>query len=64
MRDWAKIAVSQGLPLTALELDRVTEPLGGLERIFRPLIQQLTPEMEPDVELHLDAQLHPGGERE
>jgi hypothetical protein len=64
MRDWAKIAASQGLPLTALELDRVTEPLGGLERIFRPLIQQLTPDMEPDLELHLDLELHPGRERE
>jgi hypothetical protein len=56
MTDWAKIATARGLPLTALELNRITEPLAGLEQVFRPLIQQLTPEMEPDIELHLDVE--------
>jgi hypothetical protein len=58
MEYWAKIAGARGLHLTAPELNRLTEALAGLEQVFRPLIQQLTPEMEPDVDLHL------GGEGE
>ncbi len=58
MQDWAKLAVARGLPLTALELNRITAPLESLEQAFRPLMRQLTPDLEPDVELHLE------GERE
>jgi hypothetical protein len=63
MRLWAKIASANGLPLTALELNRITTSLSNLEEVFRPLVQQLTSEMEPDVELQLD-ELHLDGERE
>ncbi len=58
MQDWAKLAVARGLPLTALELNRITAPLESLEQAFRPLMRQLTPDLEPDLELHLE------GERE
>jgi hypothetical protein len=53
MEYWARIAAARGLQLTEQDLDRLTQALAGLEQVFRPLIQQLTPEMEPDVELQL-----------
>ena len=54
MKDWKRIAEANGLPLTARELDRIAPPLAALEETFRPLIKDLTPDLEPDVELHLD----------
>ena len=54
MKDWKRIAEASGLPLTARELDRIAPPLAALEEAFRPLIQKLTPDLEPDVEFHLD----------
>lgn len=53
MNKWVAIAQAQGLPLSAGELDRVTQPLAALEETFRPLVKQLMPDMEPDLELHL-----------
>jgi hypothetical protein len=35
------------------ELDRHRGAAGALEETFRPLVKQLTPDMEPDLELHL-----------
>jgi hypothetical protein len=54
MTDWKRIAEAHGLTLTARELDRITPPLSALEETFRPLIQDLTPDLEPALELHLD----------
>ena len=54
MKDWKRIAEAHELPLTARELDRITPALSALEETFRPLIQALTPDLEPDLELHLD----------
>jgi hypothetical protein len=56
MKDWADIAMANGLPVTATELDRIAGSLAALEETFRPLIQQLTPDLEPDVELHLSGE--------
>ena len=53
MKNWVAIAQAHGLPLSAPELDRVVKPLAALEETFRPLVKQLTPDMEPDLELHL-----------
>jgi hypothetical protein len=53
MRNWTALAQAYGLPLSGGELDRVTRPLAALEETFRPLARQLTPDLEPDVELHL-----------
>jgi hypothetical protein len=53
MTNWAGIAQAHGLTLSGTELDRLTGPLGALEETFRPLVKQLTPDVEPDVELHL-----------
>ncbi|MCX6626473.1 MAG: hypothetical protein NTW28_02415 [Candidatus Solibacter sp.] len=53
MKNWAGIAQAHGLALSAGELDRLTQPLAALEVTFRPWVKQLTPDMEPDLELHL-----------
>ena len=53
MTNWVGIAQAHGLDLSARDLDRVAQPLATLEETFRPLVKQLTPDMEPDFELHL-----------
>jgi hypothetical protein len=53
MKNWAGIAEAHGLPLSPVELERTVQPLAALDAIFRPLVKQLTPDVEPDVELHL-----------
>ena len=53
MTDWAAIARARGLDLSPDELERLTKPLASLEETFRPLLKQLTPLMEPDLELHI-----------
>ena len=53
MRNWTALAQAHGFPLSGSELDRVTQPLAALEETFRPLLKQLTPDLEPDLELHL-----------
>jgi hypothetical protein len=37
-------------------LDRVAQPLAALEETFRPLVKQLAPDLEPDLELHLSGE--------
>ena len=54
MKNWEAIAQAHGLDLSARELERVAPPLDALEETFRPLVKQLTPEIEPAVALHLD----------
>ena len=62
MKNWAGIAKANGLTLSAGELDRLTGPLAALEETFRPLVQQLTPDVEPDLELHLSSEAAGEGE--
>jgi len=50
MKDWRTIAQAHGLSLSPSELDRITPALDTLEEAFRPLIRDLTPELEPCVE--------------
>jgi hypothetical protein len=47
MKDWKALAQAKGLAIPAQELDRIVAPLEALEATFRPLIRDLTPEMEP-----------------
>ena len=56
MKNWAGIAQANGLTLSARELDRLVGSLAALEETFRPLVQQLTPDLEPDLELHLSGE--------
>ena len=53
MKDWTRIAEANGLTLSAHELTRIAAPMAALEEAFRPLVRQLTPADEPDLELHL-----------
>ena len=53
MKNWVAIAQGHGVNASASELDRIAQPLATLEETFRPLMKQLTPDMEPDFELHL-----------
>ncbi len=47
MKDWKALAQARGLAIPAHELDRIVAPLEALEATFRPLIRDLTPDMEP-----------------
>lgn len=47
MKDWIAIAKAAGVDIPADDLNRVCAPLDGLEAVFRPLAETLTPEMEP-----------------
>ena len=57
MKNWEAIAQAHGLNLSARDLERVAPPLAALEAVFRPLVKELTPGMEPDLELHLDGEV-------
>ena len=54
MRDWVGIAKATGLDLSARELDRIAQPLAALEENFRPLVKDLTPDVEPAFEFHME----------
>lgn len=54
MKDWKAIAKASGLDLAAGEMDRITQPLESLEETFRPLVRDLTPDMEPAFRLGLE----------
>ncbi|HLK63415.1 MAG TPA: hypothetical protein VKU19_08245 [Bryobacteraceae bacterium] len=47
MKDWKAIAKASGLGVPEDELDRVIGPLDTLEEAFRPLVKQLTVDVEP-----------------
>ncbi len=49
MKDWRTMIEAGGFGIPAEEADRVAGPLGGLEASFRPLVQDLPPELEPDL---------------
>ena len=53
MKDWKILAQAHGLNLSGRELDRIAQPLAALEETFRPLLEDLTPDLEPDTELRL-----------
>ncbi len=47
MKNWKAIAEASGLEIPAAELDRIVGPLSSLENSFRPLVQDLEPDLEP-----------------
>ncbi|MGA2769393.1 MAG: hypothetical protein ABSG26_01125 [Bryobacteraceae bacterium] len=47
MKDWRAIAKASGLEVDPAELNRIAEPLEALEAAFRPLVKDLTPDVEP-----------------
>lgn len=46
MKDWKALAQAS-LEIPAPEIDRVAGPLASLDASFRPLVRDLTPDMEP-----------------
>ena len=51
MKDWKSIARSSGFNIPEPDLDRLTGPLDTLEASFRPLVRDLSPELEPATEM-------------
>ena len=49
MKDWRGLAQAGGLGIPAAEMDRIAAPLDALEETFRPLVRDLTPQMEPAI---------------
>ena len=47
MKDWKAIARARDLGIPEEDLERVVKPLESLEEAFRPLMQELTPDIEP-----------------
>ena len=47
MKNWKAIAQAGGLEVSAEELDRIVGPLDALEETFRPLVKDLTVDLEP-----------------
>jgi hypothetical protein len=47
MKDWKAIARAHGMNLEGRDLERVAGPLERLEEVFRPLVQDLPPDLEP-----------------
>ena len=47
MKDWTLLSKAAGLEIPSKDLARVAQPLNALEEVFRPLVQSLTPDMEP-----------------
>jgi len=47
VRDWKAIAAAHELSLEGHDLDRAIQALTKLEEQFRPLLADLTPEIEP-----------------
>jgi hypothetical protein len=55
MRDWKAIAKASGIPLSGKELDTLAQPLESLEEVFRPLVKDLSPDLEPLLEMFVEA---------
>ena len=45
--NWSALAKARGLELSIRELDRIAAPLQSLEEAFRPLIADLSPDLDP-----------------
>ena len=54
MRDWKAIAKACAVEIPASDLDRTVDPLEEMEIIFRSLIPDLTPDIEPAFDVRLD----------
>src|SRR6266545_4532744 len=47
MKDWKKIADASELNIPEADFARITPALDSLEKSFRPLVQSLSPTLEP-----------------
>jgi len=56
MKDWPLIAKAAGLDIPAKDVAKHSQPLNGLEEVFRPLANTLTPELEPAAVFRADVE--------
>jgi hypothetical protein len=49
MKDWKTLADAADLDIPAPDVDRIHGPLSALEAAFRPLVKDLTHEIEPAI---------------
>jgi hypothetical protein len=54
MKDWKAITQASGLRADSAQLHRIAETLEALETAFRPLLKDLTPDLEPATGLRLE----------
>jgi hypothetical protein len=54
MKDWRSIARAYHIEIPAQDFVRVGPPLDALDEAFRPLVNQLDPDMEPAVEFRAE----------
>ncbi|HJT89352.1 MAG TPA: hypothetical protein VJ732_15900 [Bryobacteraceae bacterium] len=54
MTDWKAIAVARGLPIPASEFEAISARLHAVELVFRPLLGNLTPDLDPAPVFHAD----------
>jgi hypothetical protein len=47
MKDWMLLAKAGGLDIPATDPGRIAQPLKALDEVFRPLAQNLPPDLEP-----------------
>jgi hypothetical protein len=52
LKDWKAIAKGAGLELIGPDLDRIVQAQTALDEIFRPLLKDLGPEIEPATVFH------------
>ena len=49
MKNWTALAEASGLDIPDREMERLIEPLNALEQAFRPLVNNLPPDLEPAI---------------
>lgn len=54
--DWKSLATAHGLSLGPKELESVVQPLDALEKTFRPLLRDLSPDLEPVLVFRAEAE--------
>lgn len=52
MKDWKAVAKGAGLEIPGPDLDRIAQALSNLDEAFRPLLTDLSPEIEPATVFH------------
>ena len=56
MRDWKALAKAHGIEIPADELERAVAPLNEMEEIFRSLVPELSPDIEPAFDVRLEVE--------
>jgi hypothetical protein len=54
MKDWSLLAKAGGVEIPASDLARLAPTLNALEEAFRPLVKDLTPDVEPAGQFRAD----------